>query len=338
MLTAIDDNYIDLSISNVEQSDVSKRTLCQFNQSSTQPLLKDTTHYKLSIIRFLLNTQSLPIFIPQLQPNEKNKTIYSVTMEYENKQFQQFMEFEPQLLNPSEQKEYYYVMNYQWVIYLVNKCFQSCLEGLQNLISLHTQTPPKMTLDNQTKFCSLFMDSTYYGYNENNKINVYMNLHMYGLFTSLPNVVCNKQKLGMDFQINNKISDDPNNLSQEYSTTGLWSPISSIVFCTNLMPVNSTIYPPTQKYVNGNLNTNSTYNSLNIITDFIASDLNFSTNGFLIYESQNNRYISLKDKQQLKNIDVNIYWINKLTGDLNNVYLAPNSFSSIKILLTNEMM
>lgn len=66
-MQSIDDAYIDLSIANVEQSNVTKRTLSSFYQTSSQVLIPDTTNYKLSIIRFVLNTQSIPIYIPQQQ-------------------------------------------------------------------------------------------------------------------------------------------------------------------------------------------------------------------------------------------------------------------------------
>lgn len=333
-MNSIDDTYIDLSIANVEQKSVQTRTISSFYQSSTKVILSDTTNYKISILRFVLNTQSLPVFIPQLQAGSKNTTVYSVTMEYNGKQYQQYMEFEPQVLNSSD--EYYHCLTYQYVLYLVNKCFQSCLTQLNALTQLPTQVAPQINIEIGSNICTLFADSTYYGYNDNNKINIYMNSHMYGLFTSFPNIVVNKPNYGMDFQINNLMSSDPNNLTQEYSTVGLWSPISSIVFTTNFIPILSTTTPPLQLYKNGVSNASASFNFMNIITDFIASDLNFTTNGFLIYESQNNRYISLKNNQELRNMDINVYWINKLTSEMNNIYLAPNSFSSIKILFTKD--
>lgn len=113
-----DDTYIDLQISNIEQVSSNKRAISSFFQSSSQVLIKDTTGYKLSIIRFVLNTESLPVFIPQLQLNEKNKTSYSFTFEYNGKFYQQYMQYEPQILNSSDSAEYYHVLSYQWLIYL----------------------------------------------------------------------------------------------------------------------------------------------------------------------------------------------------------------------------
>lgn len=77
----------------------------------------------------------------------------------------------------------------------------------------------------------------------------------------------------MDYQINNL---NKNTITQEYSTTMLWNPISSIVFTTNILPIYSSQTPPIQIFENGVLKNNSSnFNFLNILTDFIGNDLSF---------------------------------------------------------------
>lgn len=332
-----DDTYIDLQIYSLEQTSSRKRATASFHQTSSQILVSDTTNYKLAIMRFVINTESLPVFIPQLQAKEKSKTVYSFTFEYNGQSYQQYMNFEPQILNSADSSEYYYVLTYQWLIYLVNKCIKSGIDGLNSVVQLPTVSYPEMVMDLSTNICKLKINSAYYGYNETNKINIYMNAHMYSLFTSLPNCIVNKDTNGMDVQLNNLISSDPNTLTQEYDTTGLWNPISSVIFTTNMIPVKSTNAPPVQIYKDGISTSSASFNFMNIITDFIGNDLNFTKNGFMMYESQNNRYIALKDRQQIKDLDVHVYWIDKLTGSLHPVYISPGSFSSIKILLTKEI-
>lgn len=104
-----------------------------------------------------------------------------------------------------------------------------------------------------------------------------------------------------------------------------------------MIPILSTNTPPIQEYKNGSSNSSASFNFMNIITDFVGNDLNFSENVFLQYDSQNNRYIALKDKQRIQDLDVNVYWINKSTGAMKTIYLAPGGFSSIKILLTKDI-
>lgn len=258
----LSDQYIDLSISNIEQTSSRKRAVSTFYQQSSQVIVKDTTNYKLAIVRFVLNAESLPIFIPQLQENSRNTTVYSFTFEYNGKAYQQYMNYEPQILNSSDSSEYYHVLSYQWLIYLFNKCIKSGIDGLSSLTPLQANnySYPEMVMDLNTKVCSLNSNSAFYGYNAPDKINIYMNYHMYSLFVSLPSCVVNKDVNGMDVQLNNLVSADPNTLTQEYSTTGLWNPISSIVFTTNMIPVQSTTTPPVQIYKNGVSNSSASYN------------------------------------------------------------------------------
>jgi hypothetical protein len=139
------DHYVDLLLTNSIQTHSNQRVALNFSQNQSQPVLKSTNGYQLSIIRFSLNTETLPVFIPVMQST--TTTIYSITMEFNGKQFQQYMEFEPHNLNPADPDEFYYVYNYQFLIYLINKCIVSCLTGLCALTNCPTTTAPKMTFD-----------------------------------------------------------------------------------------------------------------------------------------------------------------------------------------------
>lgn len=173
-----DDIYIDLVLSNSIQSASNQRCPISFNQSQTQSILKDTTNYKLSITRFALNTELLPVFIPSMKV--RTTTIYSFTMEYQGTYYQQFMQFIPQNINPEDPDEYYYVYNLQYVIYLMNLALKDSMTNLNNLITLPNLTYPTLTLSSDEKV-TMTLNTAVYGYNELNKINIYMNFPMYSL-------------------------------------------------------------------------------------------------------------------------------------------------------------
>lgn len=99
IMSSSDDVYIDLLLTNSIQTNANHRVAVNFMQNQSQAIIKSTNGYKLSIIRFALNTETLPIFIPTMQ--SKNGTIYSITMELNGLSTQQFMQFEPQNLNPN---------------------------------------------------------------------------------------------------------------------------------------------------------------------------------------------------------------------------------------------
>ena len=325
-----DELYIDLLVSNSIQSQANSRVAVNFMQNSSQPILKNTDGYKLSIIRFTLNTESLPIFIPTISQN--NTTIYSITMEINGVQYQQFMNFEPQNTNPISPDEYYFIYSYQFLIYLMNKCLASCLAGLDGAT---TDIPPTMSFDSVTQMCSMNLDSTYFGYNDPTKISIYMNFAMYALLSSLPASIVNKDMLGMDFQVNNTISVNPDILTQEYSTVPLWNPIASVIFTSNLMPIYQSQTPPVQVYENGVLvNSSSNFTTLNIMTDFIADNMAFTP--YVQYAPTIYRYLTLKANNEIRNIDLQVYWMNKNTGILNKLYIGVGGTCSVKLLITKN--
>lgn len=326
-----DEIYLDLLLSNTLQTDSNHRVAVSFMQNQSLPIIKSTTGYHLSIIRFALNTETLPIFIPAMQ--SRNTTTYSITMECNGKQFQQYMEFEPQNLSPSDPDEYYYVYNYQFLMYLVNQCFISCLAGLKTVTSTPTNVSPTISFDSTSEKCAVNFDSNYYGYNETNKISIYMNYAMFALFASLPASIINRNSLGMDYQLNNKISQNRNVLEQDFGTVSLWNPVSSVIFTSNLIPVYQSQTPPIQIFTNGKLlNNSSTSNSLSILTDFIGNDLTFVP--YIQFAPAVYRYISLKPSQEIKNIDLHVYWQNKNNGVLKPLYMGVNGSASVKLLFS----
>ncbi len=334
-----EDIYIDLLLSNSIQETTNQKVALQFYQSSSQSLIRNTTGYKLSIIRFNLNTETLPIFIPtmkNLEGGDLKTTIYSITFEYSGVYYQQYIDFVSQVNNPSDPDEYFYIYNYQYWIYLINQALISGYDNLNGLIELPVNSvAPTMNFDIDTKIASISINDAYYGFNETDKINIYLNLPMYSLFSSLPIQITNINKYGMDYQLNNIMSQDKQILSQEYPTTDLWNPISSIVFTSNLLPTYSSNTPPINIYKNGSLvNGSSSFNFLNILTDFIANDLLFVPT--LQYSASVYRFISLKPNQEIKNVDIQVFWIQKNTGQLKKLYLGVGGSGSVKLFFTKE--
>ena len=189
-----------------------------------------------------------------------------------------------------------------------------------------------MTFDSTSQKCTLNINN-FYGYNEAGKINIYLNSALYALLASVPSCIVNKNKLGMDYQINNLISQSPTALIQDYSTIALWNPVASIIFTSNLIPIYQSQTPPVQIYENGQLvNNSSTFNYLNILTDFIANDLDFTS--YIQYSASVYRFLSLKPNVEIRNIDLQVYWQSKNTGKLRPLYLGAGGSASVKILLS----
>jgi len=127
---------------------------------------------------------------------------------------------------------------------------------------------------------------------------------------------------------------------QDYNSTGsLWSPVQSIVFTSTLLPVKREYTgKPLQL---GDSNNNSTSNSTSafepIIADFVIDQQYEKAEGwrdFTIYEpTAEYKMISLTaSHDEIRNIDIQVYWKYRLTGELIPLTMFNCSDVSIKML------
>ena len=319
--------YVDLLLTNSVTQNASHPRI-QFFESRSQPIVQNTSDYRMSITRFSLNTQLLPIFIPTMITT--TQTIYSITMTYGNSTNQQYMKYASQNKISSSEPEYLYVMNYQYVVYLINQCFSDCLNGLLN--KPEGCMPPTLSLDLSTQLLTLEYDPSYFGYNESNKINIYFNFAMNSLLNSFPTYNIGTNNLGKNIQLDFRMGSN-NKLFQEFSSVSIWNPVSSIVFTSNLIPVVSSNTPPVQIYKDGILqSTNSTNTTMNILTDFIGNDLVFKNN--ILYSPTVFRYLDLKPGATIRDMDLQVYWKNKNDGLMIPLYMPSGGSCSIKLMFS----
>lgn len=226
--------YYDLTVSNFQSSEKAPQPF-YFNESRTLPYLMCPEDYYLSIIRFSVDTGTLPVFIPSIQPNQANPnlTIYSVSMSWLDPTtnisytVQSYIEYQPQDLSipvpiaPSltsnglqiNETGYYNVYSYEWLCYLVYLAFQDCAAKLVVATAL-SPNPPDMTFapiiywDSTSQKAVISANAAVYDLNEQYydataaAVNVYMNAPLYGLFTSFPaRLLGYGQNLGTDYRL-----------------------------------------------------------------------------------------------------------------------------------------
>jgi hypothetical protein len=158
---------------------------------------------------------------------------------------------------------------------------------------------------------------------------------MYELFATFPcKIFGYNASNGKAVLLTNYFNSDT--LSQEQSSIGLWNPVISLVFTTSMIPIVSNQIGNPLIYNEGVIiNNSSNANSFNIITDLIADNFDFTP--FIIYEpSAQYRFISLQGGQELKNIDVQVFWQSK-NGNFYPLRLAPNGSLSMKILFAKKI-
>ncbi len=225
-----DKNYYDITISNLNTSTTIPPIL-YFNESRAKPFIDRPEDYYLSIIRFSVDTgQTLPVFIPEIQPNQPNKnlTIYSVSLEAHGFSFQKYVEWTPQNLvaeipaSPSATNYvqdnttgYYYCFQIQFFVNLVNIAFSEAWELLSNEADITGSHPPVIVYDTQNKIFVLYCDEYWYSNTPppslNSPIKIYMNPAMYQLFGSLPitiNSISGRDSSGVQKGLNFQIQTD----------------------------------------------------------------------------------------------------------------------------------
>jgi len=387
-----DNVYYDLVITNVK-SETTPPIPIYFNENRTNPIVNNSGDYELSIVRFSLDTTSLPLFIPTIQSGQSDPdlTIYSVTMSYlpvgapTAYVFQQYVRWSPQNIEipvpppPSQtgtglqstSGPYYFAYNYQWWILKVFEAFQTCFSELQALVlaggysDLVGVLPPLITwnTDNSTAVISA-QSSFFNNYSSYSPVpvlnpqavNLFFNTPLYSLFSSFPAVSYGYvASLGRNYRLSIGDFTGSNQIYlpsivtsgqtqfictqvfQEFSTIANWTPVSSIVFVSNTLPI-----------VSNQLSAPLIYNEERVVTSLFGNNANFAqiitdieTNENcylpnLIYNpSAQYRYISMTGQNPITNVDVSVFWKSKL-GVLNPLLLSSGGSCTLKFLFSKR--
>jgi hypothetical protein len=369
--------YYDITISNLAATSTPAPPL-YFNETRNSPFVLDPESYYLSIVRFTLDTNTLPVIQPDIQPNQANRnlTSYSVTLEWDNPvaPFQRFVQQTFLIYVPQNQQAnppappsqtanglqnnatgYYDIYNYQYFIFLVNQTFQNCFNALNAQVvaaglALPSIYAPVMSWDTQQNIALLSADNA--GYNDGvaNYIKIYFNPPLYNLFISFPFIIESQDVVpnGKNFRVimsgfggANLVPYPPVaplytalQIVQEYSTLALWTPITSIVFTSNTLPIVANqvsaplLFFNGQKFQSGGNNSNIAQ----VITDFVASEGIYKPN--LVYTpTAEYRLVSLVGNTPLYNLDIEVFYRNR-TGELIPFRLGSGNTATIKILFT----
>jgi hypothetical protein len=208
--------YYDITISNLANTDTVPPVL-YFNETRNNPFILDPESYYLSIVRFTLDTNTLPVITPEIQPNQSNRdlTNYSITLEWDNPvaPFQTFVQQTFLIYAPQNQQaqvpappsqttnglqnnatSYYDIYSYQYFIFLVNQTFQNCYNALNAQVvgaglALPSAYAPVMSWDTQQNIALLSADNAGYNDNTANYIKIYFNPSLYNLFVSFPFII-----------------------------------------------------------------------------------------------------------------------------------------------------
>lgn len=341
----------------------------QFVDIRNEAILDKAENYELSIVKFSVDTPSLPLYIAEIQPNQPDpfKTIYAVNLSYTTGLVETFLaapisveftqrDFTDAAPNPPNQNQNglqsvtraYNSYSYNDLVDDINDALEKAMADLVLLFpGLASIDPPVITFDCDTNKATICARQDSYAEGLGNKISVYISKSLYPLFSSWPvdkYPVSNKRsEYRIRFKENKKNVEEncfgihsAICICQEYETTQAWAPYTSLVFSTNLIPCQTEYLSPPIIYENGSLRpANANLNNyFGIITDISTQETSMRSN-LLYLPTAEYRFVSLFGNQPVFKLDFQVYLQTKL-GFLVPFVLHANSSVSIKVLFRKK--
>jgi hypothetical protein len=295
-----DKSYYDITITNLG-SVTAPPPLCNFQETRNTPFVQNPELYWCSVLRFTIDTQSLPSFVCEIQRNQGdvNLSVYEIILSYSYNGViydgVSYLEWIPQdksaplPIPPNStitglqdlSSAYYFSYSYQYFINLLNNSFIQAYDNLSALVIgaggvLPSAYQPTMTFDTNSNVAIITADVAGYLTQSVNKIKIFFNPSLYQLFSSF-----NALFYGYN-QLNNKsfeiVVDSFNGVNnapfpsdttlytgcevyQEYSTIVNTCPITAIVFTTSMLPIISEQISKPLIFVDGSVLQNNGNNS-----------------------------------------------------------------------------
>lgn len=353
--------YLDLNVVNTDKKNPIQ---LQFNENRTNDILMGygMENYKVSVVRWYLETNSLPLMIVDLISN--TETDYVITLKHLNFQFSKRVEFRPQDLtqlppavfdrNTYFNNPYFYYYSFQWFVKTLNDAFRDAYVGLEALVGAPQMpagsfNPPVVfELDASSGFGNMYScPSTNSALPDTDRIDVFFNTTLYeSIFSNGFKAVYNTAfggdmefKLQVDnnfslntytFVINNNNVEYITNIS-DYPIASLWNCVKELVLTSSIPVVPNGI--SASRNVDGQFNSSSNSLSANILTTLEVATLTGTEYKSVIeyLPTAQYRYMSLISSGALNNININCLWRDKY-NNFNQMRLNPLSCSSMKIL------
>jgi hypothetical protein len=281
----------------------------------------------------------------------------------------------PPLTRQDFNTKYYFVYTYSHWVDLCNQTLVTALSQIQTdfqtfwtaeggigIAPTLTTKVPYLTYSPTTGLFSLYADK--YGYggasrtsitnpNDNENFELYMNSNQFGLLSNFNNLYYGQDNLnGKDNQILFKDILGTNTYTysgtnywiaiQDYqSTSSLWCPIGSIVFSTTLIPIIPEQIGEPVRYGESNIVIpySAPPNFQPIITDIALPLTNaHEYRGFVEYAPQAEYRLSsfTSSRQEVRNIDIQVFWKNRLDGNLYPISMFNLSSVSVKMMFRKK--
>ena len=291
----------------------------KFDVNSIETIVENPLKYELAVIRFSVPTTVIPIFL------WKGDEFFSVKMTYGASEVNQFLTFSP---NSNNKLYGDAIWNYQEFVDIINVALEDAYLALKVLEPLMPPTEaPFITYNPETSLLTWNIEQVYA-----NTTKVFFNENLYLLVPSFQNYdqfispgVYFFQMLCKDNRNNSTLIKGKNYFStkQEYPTLFLWSDFQTILFETNLIPVNP-------EYLDTQDN-----DTRRVLSDFQPLEGQNDRTTIQYFPAGPLRYYDLTNNNELSDIDLNVLWEDK-NGISYPLYLSNDDVLTMKILFKKK--
>lgn len=352
--------YVDLScINNSDGLATTNSVPFTITNQKSATIIDNPSLYFLSVVRFSLQTSSLPVMMvqPSLNSNDVNQTVYKISMvkaSAPNTVYTQTLDYYPTnnnylpptvFDNSTYSNLYYSINDYQIWVQMVNNTLLSCFNstGLSG-------NAPFIEYDPITALYSLYTDTA-----NNSNLTIYFNAPLYSMFSSLAcEILSDNDPVFPGYrQILNPDSINPvsinykgegtqvlfNKYTQSSTSISIQNPVQSLVFVSTQLPIIQE-FTSASTVLNGVnfIGSSATSNpQIPTITDFQVNVSAGDTyrNNVEYVPSAEYRLIDMVGQNPLSSININVFWQDRY-GVLHPFLLDASCGGNIKLLFRRK--
>jgi hypothetical protein len=337
-----------------------------FQQQFIQPILSVPDDYYVSIVRFNIPCQNIPIinfanYIQKFPNTNPNLSVFAVTIEYNNQISTTYVEYvsETPFLPPGSlsavspsvnyNNPYYFIYTYSNIIAMLNEALATAFAGIAAPPDPGT-IAPYFIYDHTNYRIGLVAQNEWYDESLAQPVNVYVNYELFSTFLSgMPSILFGYNTANeQDVQL--IIRNQHNNFYQEpsgpqfanptdYEYYVMWQDYPTLLNMNSFrnLTIQSNLLPIIQEFsVSSNpsqpiQNDLSTITSVGIMANFEPIDTyGWESRGVVQYTPTGPYHlINLSGMDPISKLDITISWIDQF-GQLYPLYIGYNQMASIK--------
>lgn len=329
-----------------------------YSVKTKKPILDKASDWSMSIIRFSVPTNFIPLFNFQIQSGPTQTDIdlgtYSFTLVRGATTVRTFLRYTnwndfvvvlpkppselPPLYVQDQQTAYYGVFSIQHMVNMMNVAIATSWAALP---AIPGDEAPYFIYDSESSILSLISLKANYNVDTPGHTEIYGNFEIYRFLQAFPT-----RRIGSDIpdgkDIKMMVQDTRNNsydathfqTKQQYATLSDWNDMTSILFQSNTIPSRS------EYTTNGggiSVNADNTP-SQPILNDFITYPVESANmRGTVLYSpTAEYRWINLVSDKELREISIIVYWTDRYQN-IHQVYIRPDEQLSIKIIFQKRV-